>query len=93
MTATQIGINDQALRNAAEKVAAIGYDGDAYRFCEGLVVSVLADGYRRLEKPPALHGPGASRQAIEDAIEKTEAAVRASKDRRKTTSNAHEEKS
>jgi hypothetical protein len=57
MTAEQTAINTRALMAAAAKVERIGYDGDAYRFVEGLVVSVLADGYRKVEPPPPLHGP------------------------------------
>lgn len=88
MTATQIGVNDRALCNAAAKVESIGYTGDAHRFVESLVLSVLADGYRRIEAPPALQGPGASREAIDDALRAAGVAVRAAKDGRKKGSGS-----
>jgi hypothetical protein len=92
VTADQTAVNHAALIAAAARLEGAGYDGDSYRFVEGLVVSVLADGYWRLEPVPAPRGPGASRQAIEDAKQAAKAAVRASKDRRQTTRNArHEE--
>jgi hypothetical protein len=54
MTAEQTAVNTRALMTAAAKLERIGYDGDAYRFVEGLVLSVLADGYRPLPKPVPL---------------------------------------
>ena len=53
----QTAVNTRALMAAAARLESAGYDGDAYRFCESLVVSVLADGYKRVEPPPALRGP------------------------------------
>ena len=86
MTPQQVGINHRALRNAADKVASIGYDGDAHRFVEGLVLSVLADGYRPLDKPepePAPTGRGSTEHARRQALIAAEQAVRAAKEARK----------
>jgi hypothetical protein len=54
MTENQTAVNSRALLAAAAKLDAKGYEGDSYRFVEGLVLSVLADGYRRIEPVPDL---------------------------------------
>ena len=79
MTVDQTAINHRALIAAAAKLEKAGYDGDAYRFVEGLVLSVLADGYRPLDKPVPRRGPGASRAAIDAAKRAAEEAVRAAR--------------
>lgn len=79
----QVAINDKAIRAQADRLAATGWDGDAYRFVESLLLNAVADGWKRLEPPPPLAGPGASRAAINAAIEAAALAVREAKDRRK----------
>lgn len=83
MTAEQTAVNHRALIAAAAKLERTGYDGDAYRYVEGLVLSVLADGYRPVDKPVPARGPGASRQAIDAAKAAAAQAVAAAKDSRK----------
>lgn len=93
MTATQIGVNDAALRNAAEKVTAIGYQGDAHRFVEALVVSVLADGYRPLEPPIPLRpaGPIASEATRAEAKRIVAEGVAKARAKRTTKNPTNEE--
>ena len=50
----QAGINAKAVRNAAARLEARGFDGDAARFVESLLLDALASGYRKLEPPPPL---------------------------------------
>jgi hypothetical protein len=86
MSVDQTVINSRALIAAAAKLEAKGYDGDSYRFVEGLVLSVLADGYRRLEPVPDLRpatiapddSPGrrefaAARQALANRVKESKA--------------------
>jgi hypothetical protein len=82
MTVEQTAINHRALMAAADKLTRTGWDGDAYAFCEHLVVNLLADGYRRLDPPVPTRGTGASRDAIEAAKKAAADAVAASKERR-----------
>ena len=82
MTPTQLAVNSRALMAAADKLTRRGFDGDAYRFVENLIVNLLADGYRPVEPPVPARGPGASRAARKAALQAAEAAVRASKDAR-----------
>jgi hypothetical protein len=93
VTAAQIGINDRALRNAAEKVAAIGYQGDPHRFVEALIVSVLGDGYRPIEPPIPLRpaGPIASEAVRADAKRHVADAVAAVREKRTTVNPPNEE--
>lgn len=52
MTA-QIAVNATAVRNLAEKLTTLGYTGDdVHDIAEHIALNLLADGYRRLEKPP-----------------------------------------
>lgn len=88
MTADQTAINSRTLIAAAAKLERIGYDGDAYRFVESLVLSVLADGYRKVTPPPPLRGPGAGRDAIEAAKEAARAAVQKAREARTTGTGA-----
>lgn len=62
MTVEQVAINAKAIRNAAARLEAKGYDGDATAFCESLIVAVLADGYARIDPPPALRGPTSTKE-------------------------------
>jgi hypothetical protein len=39
VTPAQVAVNDRALRSAAAKLEAAGYQGDAHRFVEGLVLA------------------------------------------------------
>jgi hypothetical protein len=82
MTVEQTAINHRALIAAADKLNRIGYDGDAYRFVEGLILAVIADGYRPIEKPIPARGTGASRDAIEAAKQAAADAVAAARERR-----------
>lgn len=82
MTADQLAVNSRALIAAAAKLDHAGYDGDAYRFVEGLVVSVLADGYRPVEKPPPMQGPCSTPAARAAALAEAERAVTEAKIRR-----------
>lgn len=82
MTADQLAVNSRALIAAAAKLEHAGYDGDSYRFIEGLVLNLLADGYRPVQKPPPLRGPGASRHAIDEALAEAAKAVTDAKHRR-----------
>lgn len=80
MTADQLAINSRALMAAAAKLEHAGYDGDAYRFVEGLVLSVLADGYRKADPPPPLRGTHSTAAARAAALEATRQAVQAAKE-------------
>jgi hypothetical protein len=82
MTTDQIAVNHRALIAAADKLTRTGYDGDAYRFVEGLILAVIADGYRRIEPPVPTRGTGASRTSIDAALRAAADAVAASKERR-----------
>ncbi len=79
MTASQLAVNSRALMAAADRLTRAGYDGDAYRFVEGLLVNALADGYRPVEPPPPLRGPGADPAVIAQAKRAAADAVRKSK--------------
>lgn len=82
MSVQQIAINDNALRSAAARLEAAGYQGDAFRFVESMVVSVLADGYSRVEAPPALAGPTSTeegRRRAREIFEETRRAKEAAK--------------
>lgn len=52
MTPTQVAINHAAITEAADALTRAGYDGDAHAFCEHLVLTAVAAGWRRIEKPP-----------------------------------------
>jgi hypothetical protein len=65
VTIEQTAINHRALMAATTQLENAGYKGDAFRFIENLILTVLADGYRRIEPPPPPRGPGAGRQAID----------------------------
>jgi hypothetical protein len=71
VTAQQVAVNHKALMEAAVQLEAAGYQGDAFRFVESLVRSVLADGYREIPKPPPLTGRGSSDDARRAIVEQT----------------------
>jgi len=71
VSADQLAINHRALRNAAAELERIGYTGDAFRFVEGLIQSVVADGYREIPKPPPLTGRGSSDDVRRALVEQT----------------------
>ncbi len=79
MTAAQVAVNSRALMAAADRLTRAGYDGDAYSFVEGLLGNALADGYRPVEPPPLLRGPGADPAVIAEAKQAAAQAVRDSK--------------
>ncbi len=79
MTAAQLAVNARALMAAADRLTRAGYDGDAYRFVEHLLVNALADGYRPLEPAPPLRGPGANPAVIAQAKQAAAQAVRDAK--------------
>lgn len=54
MTEAQIAKNDAVVREAAARVEAIGYTGDAHRFVESLLMNCHADGWRPIERIPDL---------------------------------------
>lgn len=50
---TQIAVNATAVRNLADRLTQLGYKGDdVHDVAEHIALNLLADGYRRLEKPP-----------------------------------------
>ncbi len=79
MTAAQLAVNSRALMAAADRLTRAGFDGDAYRFVEHLLVNALADGYRALEPAPPLRGPGANPAVIAKAKQVAAQAVAAAK--------------
>lgn len=81
MTPAQIARNDAAIRNLAGRLEQLGFPGDSRAEAERIAVDLFADGYRPVEKPPPLTGPGASREAREEAIRAAAEAVRAAKER------------
>lgn len=52
MTPTQVAINHAAITEAADQLTRAGYTGDAHAFCEHLVLTATAAGWRRIERPP-----------------------------------------
>jgi hypothetical protein len=83
MTELDIARNAAALRNLAGRLERMGYIGDTYAEAEHIAMNLLADGYRPVGKPPALRGPGASRQAIKAAKQAAADAVARARDARK----------
>ncbi len=79
MTAAQLAVNARALMAAADRLTRACFDGDAYRFVEHLLVNALADGYRPIEPPAPLRGPGADPAVIAQAKQVAAQAVRAAK--------------
>jgi hypothetical protein len=73
--------NSRALLAAAAKLENTGWTGDSFRFVEGLVLSVLADGFRPLDPPVPTQGAGSTEAARRDALAIAEAAVRAAKEK------------
>jgi hypothetical protein len=74
VTTDQTVINSRALIAAAAKLEAKGFTGNAYAFVEGLILAAIADGYRRIEPIPDLHGPSstkAGREAARQIFEQT----------------------
>jgi hypothetical protein len=63
---TQVAVNARVIRDAAARLEAKGYQGDAVAFTEALIVEAIASGYRRIDPTPALrpdsiadpNGPG-----------------------------------
>jgi hypothetical protein len=54
MSVEQVAINARAIRDAAGRLEACGYEGDAVAFMESLIVSAISQGYRRIEPVPDL---------------------------------------
>jgi hypothetical protein len=89
VTTDQTVINSRALIAAAAKLEAKGYDGDAYTFVEGLILAAIADGYRRIDPVPDLHGPSstkAGREAARALFDKTRQEL-ADRDRNRATAD------
>lgn len=59
MTELEIARNHRAITNMAGRLEAWGLD-DAYKRAEFLLMNAYADGYRPVDKPPALHGPSST---------------------------------
>lgn len=76
MTITQVSVNASAIRNLADKLTRLGYErDDVHDVAEKLAMNLLADGYRRIETPPALRPTNAAtaeqRAAALDTIRTT----------------------
>lgn len=83
MTADQTAINNRIVIAAAARLETSGFTGDAYRFCESLLMNALADGYRALPRPVPVRGPGARRESIDAALRATRAAIDQARDARR----------
>lgn len=68
MTPNQVAVNAAAVRNLAARLERLGYTGDAQTEAEQIAIALVADGYRRVEKPPPPRGPGCSDEAREAAM-------------------------
>jgi hypothetical protein len=86
VTPAQVAVNARAVANLAARLEAWGLS-DPQERAEHVATALLADGLRPVEKPVPARGPGASRQAIEDAKAAAAAAVADARARR-TTVNA-----
>lgn len=67
----QVAVNDRAVREAAERLTATGWVGDAYRFVESLLLNAVASGWRRIEPVPPPAGRGSSDDKRRRLIEAT----------------------
>jgi hypothetical protein len=84
VTPHQTAVNAAAIRNLAARLDRLGFVGDSHAEAETIALNLLADGYRRIKAPVPTRGPGASRQAIEDAKAAAAAAVADARARRTT---------
>jgi hypothetical protein len=74
MNEHDIARNAAAIRNLAGRLERLGYTGDCHTEAEHIAVNLLADGYRRIEPVPDLHGPSstkAGREAARQIFEQT----------------------
>ena len=87
MTVTQVSVNASAIRNLADKLTRLGYErDDVHDIAEKLAMNLLADGYRRIETPPALRPTNAATAAQRAAhIEAAKAEVEAARRKRQET--------
>lgn len=82
MTTAQIATNAAAIRNLAARLERLGYGGDCHAEAEHIALNLLADGYKRVEAPPALAGPTsteAGRRRAREIFEQTRRAKEAAK--------------
>lgn len=81
----QIAVNSSALRNLADKLERWGLT-DTHARAEHIAVNLLADGYRRIETPPALRPTNAATAEQRAAhIEAAKAEVEAARRKRQET--------
>lgn len=60
MTELDIARNATAVRNLAARLERLGFTGDSYTEAEHIALNLLADGYRKVEPLPPLHGPSST---------------------------------
>lgn len=75
MTEHAVATNAAAIRNLAARLEAWGLT-DAHKRAEFIALNLLAEGYRPLEPPPALHGPTSTAAGRKRAREIWEASRR-----------------
>jgi hypothetical protein len=75
----QAATNAKAERNLAAKLAAAGWHGDPHTAAAAIARELHADGWRELERPVPVRGPGATEAARLAAKATVEQAVRAAK--------------
>jgi hypothetical protein len=80
---SQAATNARAERHLAERLTAAGWHGDPHNAAAAIARELHADGWRHIERPPALQGPGASRASIDAAKKAAADAVTAARDARK----------
>jgi len=86
MTPIQVAINHAAITEAASQLSRVGYEGDAHRFCEQLVLTAIGAGYRKLEPPPPSRPVNVATDAQRAAhIEAAKAEVEAARRKRQET--------
>ncbi len=79
MSQEQTAINQRVVIEEAGRLTSAGYQGDAARFVEGLLLRAISGGYRPVEPSPPLRGPGADPAVIAQAKQAAADAVRESK--------------
>lgn len=62
MTPAGIARNAAAIRNLAARLERLGFTGDSHTEAEHIAVNLLADGYKRVEPPPALVGTSSTEE-------------------------------
>lgn len=89
MTVEQVSLNHAAVAQLAERLTALGYQGDdVHRVAESIAVNLLAAGYKRLTRqspqdvPGIVRGPGSTETARRDALVAAQRAVDAARARR-----------